>query len=213
MNYEEGCVATQGARRRRGPRGPYSKSEATQRAILDAALEVFAESGFRKGSLREVAAKVGISEAGLLHHFPSKKVLLARVLERRDEHSRTILPSESEVGEDVIRGFLDLARYNSTTPGVVELFSILAAEATSPDHPAHQYFVDRYVSARATIERAFTDLQAKGQLRPGVEPATAARAVMALLDGFQLQWLLDRSILDMEDDLRSYLQLVVTIDL
>lgn len=189
------------------------KSEHTKRAILDAALTVFAESGYRSGSLREVAEKVGISEAGLLHHFANKRVLLAEVLELRDELSRSRFPPGLADGEQVVRSLIGLAGFNATTPGVVELFCVLAAEATSASHPAHRYFVDRYDTARSTIERAFEDIERQGHLRPGVSPATAARTVLALFDGVQLQWLLDRTALDMEEDLRSYLQLILTIDL
>ena len=71
----------------RKPRGEYAKTSAKRTAILDAALEVFAESGYRSGSLRDVAGKVGMSEAGLLHHFPNKSALLAAVLDRRDRRA------------------------------------------------------------------------------------------------------------------------------
>jgi ubiquinone biosynthesis protein COQ9 len=61
-------------------RGPYAKTEEKRRVILDAALEVFAKSGYRSGSIRDIADRVGMSEAGLLHHFPNKSALLAAVL-------------------------------------------------------------------------------------------------------------------------------------
>ena len=197
---------------RRGPRGPYAKSEHTKRSILDAALEVFAQSGYRSGSLRDVAEKVGISEAGLLHHFPSKSALLAQVLERRDEQTQAQFDFDPSDGETLVRSLLGLARYNASTPGVVELFCTLSAEATSPDHPAHRYFADRYHFTRGRIQRGMEDLEAKGKLRPGVRPATAARTVIAIFDGLQIQWLLDRSLLDMEEDLRDYLRTISTVD-
>ncbi len=45
---------------------------------------MFGEQGFRGSSLREIAARVGISEAGLLHHFGSKAGFLTATLEERD---------------------------------------------------------------------------------------------------------------------------------
>jgi AcrR family transcriptional regulator len=202
----------QGVPARRGPRGPYAKSEHTKKAILDAALEVFAQAGYRSGSLRDVAEKVGISEAGLLHHFPSKSVLLAQVLERRDEQTQAQFDFAPEDGATVVRSLVELARYNASTPGVVELFCTLSAEATSPDHPAHEYFARRYDFTRGMIRRAFENLQSQGELRDGIDPAIAARGVIAIFDGLQIQWLLDRSLLDMAEELRSYLRTVVTIE-
>ena len=50
--------------RPRKRRGEYAKTGAKRTAILDAALEVFAESGYRSGSLRDVASRVGMSDLG-----------------------------------------------------------------------------------------------------------------------------------------------------
>lgn len=195
---------------RRGPRGPYAKSEQTRKAILDAALEVFAESGYRSGSLRNVAERVGMSEAGLLHHFPSKSALLAAVLERRDEQTQEQFDFDPAHGRDLLRSLIALAEYNASTPGVVELFCTLSAEATSPEHPAHQWFRQRYDTTAKMISAAFAEMAARGEIRPGVDAARAARGAIALMDGLQIQWLLDRESVDMAADLRTYLESLVT---
>ncbi len=194
---------------RRGPRGPYAKSEQTRRSILDSALEVFAQSGYRSGSLRNVADRVGMSEAGLLHHFPSKSALLAAVLERRDEQTQEQFDFQPSHGRGLLRSLIELADYNASTPGVVELFCTLSAEATSPEHPAHQYFADRYEYTTRMIRGAFEELQAVGELNPGVDPRVAAKGVVAMMDGLQIQWLLDRDSTDMAGELKSYLRTLV----
>ena len=48
--------------------------------ILDRAAALFARRGFAKTSVQDVADAVGLSKAGLLHHFPSKDALHAAVL-------------------------------------------------------------------------------------------------------------------------------------
>ncbi len=196
----------------RGRRGPYAKTERTRQVILDAALEVFAAAGYRSGSLRDVANRVGISEAGLLHHFPSKSELLAQVLERRDEYTLANFDFNATEPESVVRAFVDLARYNATTPGVVELYCRLSAEATSPDHPAHEYFVRRYENARESVMAAFCEFESRGKLRHGTSPALATRTVLAIFDGLQIQWLLDRSLLDMSEDIEAYLRAILKLD-
>jgi AcrR family transcriptional regulator len=198
-------VVIDAASARRGPRGPYAKSERTKRSILDSALQVFAKSGYRSGSLRDVAEQVGISEAGLLHHFTNKKALLAAVLERRDEQTRERFEFDPGNGRVVLRSLVELVEYNASTPGVVELFCTLAAEATSARHPAHYYFVERYETATAMVRAAFEDLARRGELRDGVDPAAAGRGVVALMDGLQIQWLLDRDSVDMASDVRDHI--------
>ena len=190
------------------PRGSYAKTEEKRRTILDAALEVFAQSGYRKGSIREVAERVGMSEAGLLHHFPNKSALLSAVLERRDELAREFLDFDNVQGIVTLAGLVRLARYNASIPGVVELYCVLSAEATAPDHPAHRYFVDRYNDTRVSVTRTFSTLASSGQLRAGVEPASAARATIALMDGLQVQWLLDPDGVDMGERLELLARIV-----
>jgi AcrR family transcriptional regulator len=197
----------------RGPRGSYAKSETTKAAILDAALEVFSQGGYRSGSLKDVAVKVGISEAGLLHHFRSKSRLLEAVLEHRDSMNVHFVPPHPDDGVKAMHGLLELARYNASVPGVVELYCTLSAEATAPDHPAHEYFVKRYEITRRTLVDAYTDLEAKGMLRPGVTAEGAARSTIAIMDGLQVQWLLDRSQLDMAEELRLHLRSLTTVEL
>lgn len=194
----------------RKPRGEYAKTEAKRMAILDAALEVFAESGFRAGSLREVAQRVGMSEAGLLHHFRNKSTLLQAVLDHRDELSRRIVDFRVLDGVEALRGLVRLAEINAASPGVVELYCVLSAEATAPDHPAHSYFVRRYAFVRDEISAAFRRIADSGRLMPGIDPQHAAVATIALMDGLQVQWLLEPDSTDMAEALAEFFRGFVT---
>ena len=53
----------------------------TRQEILDAALVLFAEQGYDKTSLREIAEQVGVTKAALYYHFPSKDEILVALLE------------------------------------------------------------------------------------------------------------------------------------
>ena len=61
-------------------RGAYAKTAERRRTILATALEVFAESGFRGASVREIASRVGMTDTGVLHHFGGKGKLLLEVV-------------------------------------------------------------------------------------------------------------------------------------
>ena len=50
--------------------------------ILDRAAALFAQHGFAHTSVQSVADAVGLSKAGLLHHFPTKDALRAAVLDQ-----------------------------------------------------------------------------------------------------------------------------------
>jgi len=97
------------------------------------------------------------------------------------------------------------AALNATRRGIVELFTVLSAEATAADHPAHAYFVDRYSRIVRELEGAYHEARDAGDLRPGIEPARAARDLVALMDGLQIQWLLGDPALDMPAAVEEHL--------
>ncbi len=180
---------------------------------MAAALEVFSEAGYHKGSIRDVADRVGLSQAGLLHHYPSKHQLLEAVLDWRDQDALSRMGSVPPQGLAMLRALVDLAEHNETTPQVVELHVTLSAEAVVHDHPVHDYFVRRYAVVLEMVTDAFEHAAERGQLQPGVDTRSSARTLIALMDGLQGLWLLDRDSVDMAEELRRYLRPLFTVDL
>ena len=154
-----------------------------------------------------------MSLAGLLHHFTTKSELLSSVLTMRDEVSSRDFGAAGEVpGEERLRRYLGLINSNESVRGLAELFCILSAEATAPDHPAHQYFIQRYQYVADLLETAFVEVAAQGHLRPGVDPKQAAIDLIAISDGIQLQWLLRPEVDHMGESVRRYLEFVTTLE-
>jgi AcrR family transcriptional regulator len=192
------------------PRG-YAKGRAKRLEILDQAMALFGEAGYRGASLRVIATRCGISHPGLLHHFPTKESLLLAVLEHRDEVDGEWLSTGSPTGVDRLRRLVDLAARNAGRRGIVELFSVLAAEATAEGHPAHAYFVRRYRNSVATTAADYTQARDTGVLRAGITPDAAAQQLIALMDGLQVQWLISGCTTDMEGVLRAHIQAQLTV--
>lgn len=183
----------------------YARGRARRAQILDAALEVFGQHGYTGTSLRDVAQRSGLSHPGLLHHFPSKELLLAAVLERRDELDLDRFLGSPEDPLQVLDGWVAVVENNARTPGLVELYCVLSAEATSPAHPAHGFFCRRYAGVTAQLERAFRNLEEQGRLRGGPPAHELAVRTVALVDGLQVQWLLSGGAIDMAAQLRDFL--------
>lgn len=196
------------------PTRGYAKGRAKRDEILQAAIGLFGEVGFHAASLRELGSRVGMSHPGLLHHFPTKAALLEAVLEHRDAADVADFDADLARGTDFLDALVHLVERNTVRRPIVELFTELAAEATSPDHPAHDYFVRRYAATVARIEGELERCAATGRLRPGVDTAVTARHLVALMDGLQVQWLLAGgggrgTPVDMAADVRAYLDLVL----
>ncbi|MEU0405803.1 helix-turn-helix domain-containing protein [Streptomyces sp. NPDC006197] len=186
------------------PRGPYAKTSAKREKILEAALAAYAEAGSRKVSVRDIAKRVGMTDAGVLHHFGSREALLTAVLQARDAAARAAHGSAA----DDLRAGLDIVTHNASTPGLVKLFVDVAAAAAETDHPAHAFFEERYADGRRglaeQLDRHARDPEAPHAPEPvtPVDPEWAARILLAATDGLQLQWLLEPDI-DMAADLAA----------
>ncbi|WP_225755524.1 TetR/AcrR family transcriptional regulator [Actinotalea sp. Marseille-Q4924] len=192
--------------------GGYARGRATRQVVLAEALRLFGEVGYRSATLRELAARCGLSHPGLLHHFPSKAALLQAVLEERDVVEGARAGAVGATGVAHLRALLRIARASAAAPGLVELFAVLSAEAGAPDHPAHDFFVRRYARLRAELTTAFREAAEDGLLRPGVDPVSAAVLLTACWDGLQVQWLHDRDSVDVAAGLEAALRLLVDLD-
>ncbi|MFB4314069.1 TetR/AcrR family transcriptional regulator [Actinomadura sp. 21ATH] len=194
----------------RPPRRPArpSKGERTRASILDSATELFSKSGFHAVSLRDIAAHAGLTHAGLLHHFPGKEALLIKVLGRRDRADARYLfaPGVEERPAELIDIVLGIVARNMRTPGLVGLYVKISGEAADPEHPAHEYFVQRYRVLRARLTDAFAALFAAADPPLDHDPAVVARQFLALMDGLQTQWLLDPDAIDMHADAVAFVR-------
>lgn len=53
----------------------------TRRRIQDVALDLFAEQGYEKTSLREIAERLDVTKAALYYHFKTKEEILVSIFE------------------------------------------------------------------------------------------------------------------------------------
>jgi AcrR family transcriptional regulator len=177
---------------------------------------VFGRVGFHGTTLMQIADACGITRAGLSHHFPTKESLLEAVLATRDQEDLERFRRNGSAGTDplgILRGMVDLAEHNAAVPGLIGLYAVLSAEAGASDHPAHDYFVTRYDRIRRGTTRALARAQDAGCLADGVDIERTAIELTALMDGLQVQWLLDPDSVDMATSIRARIEDVLTVPL
>lgn len=179
----------------RAPRKRVNRRE----QILRTAADAFAAQGFNNTSLADIAAMLNITPAGVLHHFGSKTDLLTAVLELRDTND------PAPEGSGMLDHLVTTAERNAERPGTTQLYAVLSAESATAEHPAQEWFRERYTVLRQEVEDAVLDRigpehrEAANTPGPsGHSPArSAAAAILAAMDGLQVQWLLDPDAVDM----------------
>ncbi|QKT14184.1 helix-turn-helix transcriptional regulator [Rhodococcus sp. W8901] len=172
-------------------------------------MTVIAERGYRATTLAAVAERVGLTQPGLLHYFPSKEHLLVGVLEARD---RWDVAAFLAGATDARLSHLEqVVEFNAERPGVVQTFTALAAESAIGQHPAREFFTERYAGAREVfaelLRREFGD-----RLPGGLTPEQASPLLIAVLDGMQIQWLLAPEDVDMPAAFRNFVALLALGD-
>lgn len=163
-------------------------------------MQVFGSKGYTKGSLVEIADLVGMTHAGVLHHFGTKDQLLLDVLVYRDETDVEHLEGRHiPQGLDLFRHLVATARLNERRPGIIQAFTVLSAESVTDDHPAKDYFYDRYELLRGQIAEALVAICDETDPPAAKDIDAAASAIIAIMDGLQIQWLLQPDAIELAE--------------
>ncbi len=174
-------------------RGPYRAGVEKRRRIVENAIRVFGERGYGGGSLRMIADAVGAPASQIIALFGSKDGLLTAVLERWDEEQVAAGDATGLAHVELLR---ERIRYSRDHPEWVAFFSTLCAEAASPAHPAHAFFADRYERLADGLGAQLALAARRGEIAALGEEACRreARMLSAMMDGLQLQWLMNRDL-------------------
>jgi AcrR family transcriptional regulator len=76
--------------------GPAARSAGTRRRLLEAAVQVFAEEGFRNATLQEIARRADANVASTAYHFGGKEGLYAAVFEYAEEQAAAAHPAPED---------------------------------------------------------------------------------------------------------------------
>jgi AcrR family transcriptional regulator len=165
---------------------PRARLTAEQRreSILAAAVEVFAEQGYRRGRVPEIAARLGVSEPVVFQNFGTKAALFRAVLARAADTACATLATAVEQGASVSELLATVL-----SPAHVERFHEPGAlGAVFADAASLTADPDVGEAARQAIQRigaALADLLAHGQragdVRADLDPSAGAWWLMSLL--------------------------------
>ena len=185
-------------------RGPYATTPARRAEIVRAASASFAEHGYERASLRDIAARANVTHAALLRHFATKDDLLLAALAQRDtddeELARRIIDSKVP-REKVLSSIL---QEDFAHPEQLRNWLAITIAATNPQHPAHEFFIAR----RERMRQHFTSTRlATAQDSEELSADDKVTMVLAMIDGLRIQFLLDpeRKALHLMDTLMRFI--------
>jgi AcrR family transcriptional regulator len=161
-----------------------AKAEETRRALLDAALRLFAEKGYHATTVPEIVHAAGVGHGTFYEYFRSRRDILVALTEPVNSNRRApkLLPGQSV--RDRIRS--EIYWYLADHVEHLTLSKVW--------HEAVHFDADLAATRRRErkrrIERVRLGIEIAGH-QPGIDPEVAAAALNAMLEEFAHRWFVE----------------------
>ncbi|GAB4212511.1 MAG: TetR family transcriptional regulator [Roseiflexaceae bacterium] len=168
--------------------------------IIQAAMAVFARSGFAQTRMEDIAQEAGLSKATLYLYFPSKDDMIVAILQNFFDHGfselSTLLAADGPVAERLAGWARQRAQEmqgQAAFLGIGFEFYAVAARQEATRLVLQRYYRQYVAGLAALIEQG----QQRGELR-AASPHDLAVALAGSLEGLTLLWMLDPEAIDPE---------------
>lgn len=142
----------------------------TRRAILDAALSLFAEKGYFGTSLRDIAAVVGVRESAIYNYFRGKEALFDALMtaahERKAERLAAVIDSPIVDVRSQLERLAAFVLEGFRGPRERRLFRVFLSDGMRLAKEGRINFIERMTIATAPLDALMRRLVAEGALRP-----------------------------------------------
>ncbi len=199
------------------------RTETSKRELVEAATVLFGQHGYAGTTLREVGERAGVSSGLATYHFGSKETLFRAALE-------SIRRTATDFAKPTVAGLRGMARLEA----VVDAYLRSYAENTSPTNPNLGRDLGRTVLVataeaisatpelrdlvaendgvvRQMVIDSLTEAIEDGELSPEADTGLMAVAVVGLMRGIALQWLVSPDVVSIEAVLPTVREMIRTL--
>ncbi len=181
--------------------------------ILEAAMTVFARSGFYQTRIDDIVREVGLSKGTIYWYFKSKDEIIVAIMERifhRELDSiYAILEGEGSARERLLMltryAVDDLYKFKATglLPLFQEFYALAIRDSTIQEH-IQEYMHISFTFLVPLIEQGI----ARGEFRP-VDPEAASFTFACIFDGMMTDWTITPDLIDLETRLPAAVELLL----
>jgi AcrR family transcriptional regulator len=185
-----------------------ARSEATKQHILEAASQLFSQSGYDAAGVAEICKAAGISKGAFYYHFPSKQAvflaLLDQWLENLDLSFSPLRLSSGGVADSILQMARMAAQILPNAQDQITLLLEFWLQARR-DPVIWQAAIAPYRRYQAYFTDFFAEGIARGEFQD-VDPSQAARGLVSLAIGLMMQVLFDPQGVDWSDEVPQTVQ-------
>lgn len=176
--------------------------------ILQVAIKLFSQNGFRGTTTKEIARAAGVSEAMVFRHFATKDELYHAILDYKACEGRAVNPMEAICGaleaKDDAQVFyqmiLDALNKHEGDPQFMRLLFHSALEG----HELSEIFIEEnIVPIYEFLSTYIMQRQKDGAIRPNINPRIVVRALVGMMIHHALNnslWDKKRRLLDISNE-------------
>jgi AcrR family transcriptional regulator len=157
---------------------------ARRNQILDAATKVFAEKGFHRATIKDVAKAAGIADGTIYNYFENKTALILGLLERLNESEQRGVDFEQAIKGDIrewTRNYIK-HRYETLNAQGFEMFRVLLSEVLVDEDLREPYAKQIIAPTYELAAKFFQQWADQGAIKQ-IDPALTMRILSATFLG------------------------------
>ncbi|UFS61347.1 TetR/AcrR family transcriptional regulator [Sulfurimonas sp. HSL-3221] len=170
----------------------FKKGGDTKKLIEEAAMDLFAEYGYKGASVRKIAAKVGIRESALYNHYANKEAIFlavaGRVFASPFAHQKTddFVQQNAKKGKSFLHKFMTEFKLMTFDKKYEKLFRFMLIELMQNDVLRSGFRQEFHDANIKLLSSGFFIMMQEGLIRSN-DPMTLANAFLGQLFYLRLQ--------------------------
>lgn len=164
-------------------------TDTRQKEIIEATLELLAESGTQNLTTAHIAERVGISEAALYRHFDNKYDIICSSIEfvgKRMRSELASIPTEKSAREKLKQAFFRHLEYIEDHPGNARL--LFSDDIHFDDQQLRELLRGVVEERKRFIQEIIEEGQTQGVIKSDVDPGGIALMFIGLIQTRVLLW-------------------------
>ncbi len=181
-----------------------------QKEIIEKAIEIITENGFKSLTIKNIAARMGFSEPAVYRHFKDKREILFSIVKYVQSNMFKIVKTvdTSLSCEDYFTFLIcEITSYLKSVKGITIL--IMSEFAVENDEVLRDSMYSFYSKMIDFISLVVSDMKKRGEIRADVVPEVAAQVFIGIIQSMVLKHFLSGKAFDIDEKCKEIVSIFI----